>query len=89
MSEYTRLARAIIESMESIIGPVARTQANNVEGLRVNNKVTIDGDPQTTIKKLIEKYCSLMGPVAITIAKKGARQIMEKNPKLKVLKELR
>ena len=88
MSDYTKMIRSIINQMENVIGPVATTQAKRVEGLVINKKISIKGKPQNAIKDLIERYKSLMGPVALTIAKKGAKPILEKNPKLKVPKEL-
>ncbi|MBU2561170.1 MAG: hypothetical protein KKD17_02650 [Nanoarchaeota archaeon] len=89
MSDYTLLIRGIIEQMETIIGPVAMAQARQVEGLEIGKKIAIKGDPQKAIHDLLDRYKSLMGPVAITIAKKGAKQVLEKNPGLKVPAELR
>jgi hypothetical protein len=81
---YDLIVEAIIEQIGMIIGPVARTQANTVAGLHVNKKITIKGDPENVIRNLIRKYQRLMGPVAVTIAKKGVEPILKKNPGLNI-----
>ena len=87
---YEKLANAIIEEINDIIGPVSIVQANTVKGLKASTrKVRITGAPAKVISDLVDAYKIIIGDVAITIAKKGAKPILEKNPKLKVLKELR
>jgi len=88
---YEQIIIAIVNQTNQIIGPVAIMQANNIKGLKVTaaGDVGIMGNPIEKIKKLIKAYEILIGPVATTIAKKGIQQILEKNPKLKIPKELR
>ena len=87
---YEKLAKAIIEEINSVIGPVAIVQANTVKGLKASTrKVQITGVPVKVISDLVDAYKTIIGDVAITIAKKGAKSIIEKNPKLKVPKELK
>ena len=86
---YENMAKAIIDEIDKIIGPVAIVQANTVKGLNATTKeVKINGDNLKVISALISAYRMIMGDVAITLAKKGAAPIIEKNPKLKVPKEL-
>ncbi len=90
MEVYEILAKAIIDEVNRIVGPVAIMQANTVKGLKATTKkVQIKGDPIKIISNLIEAYKTIMGDVAITLAKRGAKAILEKNPGLKVPKELR
>ena len=87
---YEKLAKAIIEEIKDVIGPVAIVQANTVKGLKASTrKIQITRDPTKVISELVDAYKTIIGDVAITIAKKGAKSILEKNPKLKVPKELR
>ena len=87
---YEKLVKAIIDQTKSIIGPVAIMQANTVKGLEATTtKARITGDPLKVISNLINAYKTIIGSVAITLAKKAAKSIIEKNPKLKVPKELR
>lgn len=88
MGIYEKLTKSIIDEIKKIIGPVAITQANQVEGLAVNHKIVLKGNPQSIIQHLIEKYKSIMGPVALTLAKRGAAPLLKKS-KLKVPEELR
>ncbi len=90
MEIYEILAKAIIDEVNRIVGPVAIMQANTVKGLNATTKkIQIKGDPIKIISNLIEAYKTIMGDVAITLAKRGAKAILEKNPGLKVPKELR
>ena len=81
--------KQIIEQMKMIIGPVAITQANLVKGLSANKKVKITGEGYNIISQLVERYKLIMGQVALTIAKRSLKELLRKNPKLKVPEELR
>ena len=89
--KYEKVIITIVNQTNQIIGPVAIVQANNVKGLKVTaaGDISIKGDPVEKIRKLIKAYEILIGPVAITIAKRGITPILEKNPKLKIPKEFR
>ena len=87
---YNKLVQIMIKSVAHTVGPVAVMLANQVEGLTASPyKVTMDGDPVKIINILLEKYTRIIGPAAITLAKKGARSILKKNPKIIIPKELR
>lgn len=87
---YQKLVDAIIKSVTRAVGPVAVMLANQVPGLTASPyKITIKGEPVKVIKELIKKYQKIIGPTAITLAKKGAAPIIKKNKKLKVPKELK
>jgi len=87
---YEELAKAIIDETNSVVGPVAIVQANTVKGLKASTKrVQITGYPLKVISGLINSYKTIIGEVAVTLAKKGLKPILEKNPKLKIPKELR
>ncbi len=88
--DYEKLAKAIIGEVNNIVGPVAIMQANTVKGLKATTEeVQIKGDPIKIISNLIEAYKTIMGDVAITLAKRGAKTFLEKNPKLKVPAKLK
>ena len=87
---YEKLANAIINEVNRIVGPVAIMQANTVNGLKATTKgVKIERNPVKTISDLINAYKTIMGDVAITLVKKGAAPVLEKNPKLKVPAKLK
>ena len=65
--------KKIIKEIEKIIGPVAKTQANQVNGLHINKKITLTGNHKKILNNLILRYQSIIGPVALTIAKKSSR----------------
>ena len=88
---YEKIVIAIVNQTNQIIGPVAIVQANNIKGLKVTatGEINIKGNPIKKIKQLIKAYEILIGPVAITIAKKGIQDILEKNPKLNFPEKLK
>jgi len=87
---YEKLTKAIIDETGSVIGPVAIVQANTVKGLKASTKeVHIKGNPLKIISSLVSAYKAIIGDVAVTLAKKAAKPILEKNPKLKVSNELK
>lgn len=87
---YNKIVQHIIKSIANTVGPVAVMLAKQVEGLTTRPyKVTIEGDPIKVINVLLEKYTKIIGPAAVTLAKKATKPILEKNPKLKVPDGLR
>lgn len=65
--------KAIITEIAKIIGPVAITQANQIEGLDMSKdgKLKVKGDPEELAEELIKRYEGLIGDVARTIANKA------------------
>ena len=87
---YEKLTKAIIDETNTIVGPVAIMQANTVKGLKVSTvEVHITANPPKVISDLINAYKTIIGSVAVTLAKKAAEPILEKNPKLKIPNELK
>jgi len=88
---YEKVIIAIVNQTAQIIGPVAIMQANNIKGLKVTaaGDISLQGNPVKKIGLLVKAYDVLIGPVARTIAKKGIQKILEKNPGLKIPKELK
>ena len=86
---YEKLVKGIVDQMQIIIGSVAVTQANKVKGLKINDGVHIHGDSAKVISRLITNHQKIIGDVALTIAAKGAKPILEKNPKLKIPDKLK
>ena len=72
--ECTKIVEVIILEVKKLIGPVAITYANNVEGLKIKNgNVEIKRPSKEIIIELINNYKKLIGPVAITLAKKAVK----------------
>lgn len=87
---YNEVANAIIKAVTNVVGPVALMLANQVPRLNASPyKVTIKGHPSEVIDELVEKYVKIMGPTAVTIAKKGISPMLEKNKDLDIPKKLR
>jgi hypothetical protein len=72
---FAKIAEKIIAQQETIIGPVAISQAQGVQGLSLdwtNHSVTLSGDEKEILEELIEAYRDLFGQVAVEASKEAA-----------------
>jgi len=84
MDTYSKLAVAIITEQEKVIGPVAVSQAEQVEGLKLNwgdKSVKIEGEPKHVIDRLVEQYKALFGKISVEVCKEAVgRQVQQLSP---------
>lgn len=83
MDVYAQIATKIIEQQETIIGPVAIEQAKSVSGLIVdwaNHKVSVSGNEQTVIDKLVAQYKELFGKISVEVCKEAAAKLINQLP---------
>jgi len=83
MDVYAQIAAKIIAQQETIIGPVAIEQAKAVSGLKVDwdkHQVTVSGDQQSVINKLVEQYKELFGKLSVEICKEAASKLISQLP---------
>jgi hypothetical protein len=80
-SPYEQLANAIIKEQEKIIGPLATTEANKVNGITITaDQLTIKGEGFEVIKALVNQYTQLFGDASIEACKDAVRPLL---PQLK------
>lgn len=82
-SIFGQIAEKIIEQQESIIGPVAVAQAEQVKELKIDwpkHDVTISGSGQDAINLLVEQYKELFGQIAVETCKEAVAQYLAKLP---------
>jgi hypothetical protein len=75
MDVYAQIAEKIISQQESIIGPVAIEQAEEVPNLQVDwssKKVTIIGNAPAVIDALVVQYQGLFGQISVEVCKEAA-----------------
>lgn len=75
MDIYASIIERIIKQQETIIGPVAVEQAEQVPGVEVdwpNHKVSIQGDGAKAIDNLVEQYKQLFGKISVEVCKEAA-----------------
>lgn len=80
---FGQIAQKIIEQQELIIGPLAVEQAKNIAELTIDwaeRKVSISGDPQKVIDRLVEKYKELFGQIAVQTCKQAAARYLVELP---------
>lgn len=82
-SVYAQIVERIISKQESIIGPIALEQAENVKGLKVNwvkKDISFTGKETEIIEHLIEKYRDFFGEVSVEVCKHAVRQLVSQLP---------
>ncbi len=85
MSPHAQIAQKIIEAQELIIGPVALSQAESVEGITLdwgnNHGVSVDtAHPAEKIDELVQQYADLFGPIAVETCKGSAARYLSQLP---------
>lgn len=83
MDIYSQIIEKIIKQQESIIGPVAVEQAEQVNNLKVNwdkHEVSVTGDGAKVIDDLVEQYKNLFGQISVEVCKEAAGSLMDKLP---------
>lgn len=82
-NDYINLINDILAKQSLILGPdIVMAKAQNVQGLKVSDGkvVSIDGDPQVVLQKLVDEYIGLSGQ----IVKNVLNPVFEKYPSIKV-----
>ena len=75
---YSNIAESIIKYQESIIGPLAWSEARSVVGLETKgDKVFIAGDGKQVLEKLVSKYEALFGQASIEACKDAIRPLIK------------
>jgi len=83
MDVYAQIATKIIAQQETIIGPVAVEQAKAVSGLKVDwdkHQVTVTGNEQSVINKLVDQYKELFGKISVEVCKDAASKLISQLP---------
>lgn len=91
MEIYSEIVKRIIKQQESIIGPVAIEQAEQVHNLKVDwdkKYVEVTGDGAKVIDELVEQYKELFGKISVEVCKEAAEPLIGKLPEGKLPKTL-
>lgn len=91
MEVYAKIVERIIKQQESIIGPVAVEQAQQVRNLDIdwkNHKVAVKGDGAKVIDDLVDQYKDLFGKISVEVCKEAAEPFMNQLPAGKLPKAL-
>jgi hypothetical protein len=85
MDVYAQIAEKIIEQQETVVGPVAIQQAQQVAALKIDwpkHQVSITGDESAAIDQLVEQYKILFGNLAIEVCREAASKVDVPHDKL-------
>lgn len=78
---FGQIAEKIIEQQEAIIGPVAVSQAEQVDNLKLNwpqHQVTVSRSGAQVIDDLVEQYKELFGQIAVETCREAAATYLAK-----------
>ena len=81
MDTLVKIAGKIIKEQELIIGPLAWTEAEKVQGLHIVNEtdgnVTFNnGDPKETVNRLVWQYERLFGRASHEVCREAVASIL-------------
>lgn len=84
LQDYQNLINDIIAKQILVLGPdIVLLKAKNVQGLVLGHDgqvLSIAGDPQTVLQKLIDEYIALSGQIVKNILS----PVLEKYPNIKI-----
>lgn len=92
MNTRNQLATRIIRDQETIIGPVAWSEARKVRGLRVDmraHEVYVEGSPKEALEGLVAQYERLFGRASREVCRDAARSLIAQVPQEEVPAVLR
>ncbi len=81
MEVYAEIAQRIIKQQETIIGPVAVEQAEQIPNLKVDwgkHQVSVSGDGAKVIDELVKQYKKLFGQISVEVCKEAAEPLINK-----------
>jgi hypothetical protein len=91
MDVYAQIVERIIKKQESIIGPIAIEQAEQVHDLKLDwdkHSVAINGDGAKVVDELVDQYKHLFGQTSVEVCREAAEPLISKLPKDKLPKTL-
>ena len=91
MNTIDQIAVKIIKEQELIIGPVAWSEAEKVDGLRIenHNEIKIDGESPKVIDHLVGQYERLFGRASREVCREAASSFLSQLPPSEIPSSLR
>lgn len=88
--QYASLAEAIIKHQESVVGPLAWSEAAKVSGLSVqgNSSISLKGQEKDVLGSLVSQYEKLFGPASVEACKDAVRPLLPKMKQVDLPKNL-
>jgi hypothetical protein len=81
MTYLDHIAEKIIEEQELVIGPLAWSEAEKVQGLQVNyvrhEVALLNGDPKETVNRLVGQYERLFGRASHEVCKEAVANLIK------------
>jgi hypothetical protein len=80
MTTLNQIAEKIIEEQELVIGPLAWSEAGEVQGLQVdrtNHAISFsNGDPKDTVNRLVRQYERLFGRASHEVCREAVADML-------------
>ena len=79
MKNYSLIVKEIIRYQESIIGPLAWSEASKVNGINTKGQdVLVSGDGKKILELLVKQYENLFGLASVEACKDAIRPLLPK-----------
>lgn len=93
MADFRNIIVRIIREQELVIGPLAWSEAEKVQGLRVVSRtsaeVEIQGDTMSIVDQLVAKYERLFGRASHEVCREAAAPLLAGLPEAEIPASLR
>jgi hypothetical protein len=93
MTNIRDIAVRIIQEQELVIGPLAWSEAEKTQGIRVINRassqIEIDGDGAGAVDRLVAKYERLFGRASHEVCREAAAPLLVGMPEAEIPSSLR
>jgi hypothetical protein len=79
LNQFPQIALRIIRAQETVIGPLAWDEANEVKGFHVDQKtekVSFDGDQKDILNKLVVQYEHIFGLASDAVCREAVQDII-------------
>jgi len=74
MNDYSTIAEVIVKRQQSIIGPLAWSEAEKVSGLSIEGqKISVSGEGKAVLEHLVKQYANLFGQASVEACKDAVR----------------
>ena len=92
LAQFPQIVLRIIKEQESVIGPLAWSEAEKVSGLIINqshNEISFSGDDKDIINRLVSQYERIFGKASHELCKEAVQDLLAEMPQEEVPSSLR
>ncbi len=92
LAQFPQIVLRIIKEQESVIGPLAWSEAEKVSGLTIDqshNSVSFSGDDKDIVNRLVTQYERIFGKASHEVCKEAVQDLIAEMPPEEIPSSLR